>query len=101
MTSELTVRDNPPQLRYEALCDGRLLGEIRYRLEPGLVVLVHTDVAPSAEGKGVGSRLVAGALDDIRARGLHVAPLCPFVADYIRRHPEYADLVEQDPAMPG
>jgi uncharacterized protein len=91
--SDVTIRDNPAELRYEALANGELVGEIRYRTEPGLVVLVHTDVAPSAEGTGVGSRLVAGALDDIRARGLGVVPLCPFVAAFIRRHPDYADLV--------
>jgi predicted GNAT family acetyltransferase len=66
----VTVRDNPAELRYELLVDGRLLGEIRYRLAPGVVVLVHTEVAPSAEGQGLGARLVAGALDDIRERGL-------------------------------
>jgi predicted GNAT family acetyltransferase len=94
------VRDNPAELRYEAYCGDRLLGEIRYRTEPGIVVLVHTEVAPAAEGTGVGSRLVAGALDDIRARGLRVVPRCPFVAAYIRRHSEYADLVDRDPATP-
>src|SRR5690348_14964142 len=97
---ELTVRDNPDELRYEALRGGELIGEIRYRTEPGVVVLVHTDVAPSAEGSGVGSRLVTAALDDIRARGLRVVPLCPFVARYVRRHPEYADLVGRDTAIP-
>jgi predicted GNAT family acetyltransferase len=98
--SDVTVRDNPAELRYEAREGDRLLGEIRYRTEPGLVVLVHTDVASSAEGSGVGSALVAGALDDIRSRGLHVVPLCPFVAAYIRRHPEYDTLVTLDPATP-
>ena len=98
--SDVRVRDNPAELRYEALRGDRLLGEIRYRTEPGLVVLVHTDVASSAEGSGLGSELVAGALDDIRSRGLRVVPLCPFVAAYIRRHPEYASLVAPDPAIP-
>jgi uncharacterized protein len=96
----VTVSDNPTELRYEAVADGKLLGEIRYRTEPGLIVLVHTDVAPSAEGTGVGSQLVKEALDDIRRRGLKVVPLCPFVAAYIRRHPDYADLVGTDPATP-
>ena len=59
--SDVTVRDNPAKLRYEAREGDRLLGEIRYRTEPGLVVLVHTEVASSAEGKGVGTELVAGA----------------------------------------
>ena len=98
--SDVTVRDNPAELRYEAREGDRLLGEIRYRTEPGLVVLVHTDVASSAEGSGVGSALVAGALDDIRSRGLRVVPLCPFVAAYIRLHPEYDTLVTLDPATP-
>jgi uncharacterized protein len=82
------VRDNREELRYEILREGELLGEILYRTEPGAVVLVHTEVAPSAEGEGIGSRLVAGALEDIRSRGLRVVPICPFVAAYMRRHPE-------------
>ena len=98
--SEIEVRDNGAELRYEALADGTLVGEIRYRREPGAIVLVHTEVSPSAEGQHVGSRLVRAALDDIRARGLRVVPVCPFVAAYLRRHPEYADLVTTDPATP-
>ena len=92
----MIVRDNPAELRYEAVVGGEVIGEIRYRTEPGLVVLVHTEVEPAHEGAGVGTSLVEQALDDIRSRGLHVAPLCPFVAEYIRGHPEYADLVEAD-----
>ena len=97
---DLTIRDNPAELRYEALAGGDLLGQIRYRTEPGVVVLIHTEVAAAAEGTGVGSRLVQEALDDIRARGLRAVPFCPFVAAYIRRHPDYADLVGTDPATP-
>ena len=96
---DYVVRDNPEELRYEILREGELVGEIRYRTEPGVIVLVHTDVAPSAEGQGVGSRLVAGALDDIRARGLRVVPVCPFVRAYLRRHPEQRDLVVRDDAL--
>lgn len=98
--SGVVVRDNPEELRYEALLDGHVVGLIRYRAEPGIVVLVHTEVDEAVEGTGVGSRLVRGALDDIRARGLRLVPLCPFVAAYLRRHPEDADLVTDDPATP-
>lgn len=98
--SDATVVDNPVELRYELRVGGELAGVIRYRSEPGVVVLVHTEVFPSAEGRGLGARLVAGALDDIRARGLSVVPLCPFAAAYVRRHHEYADLVAPDPATP-
>lgn len=98
--SDLVVRDDPQELRYEAIRDGRLVGVIRYRIEPGVVVLVHTEVDEAVEGTGVGSQLVRGALADLRARGLRVVPLCPFVAAYLRRHPEDADLVGTDPATP-
>lgn len=99
-TGDLTVRDNAAENRYEVLEAGKALGEILYRTRPGRVVLLHTEVQPYAEGGGVGSRLVAGALDDIRSRGLRVVPLCPFVAAYIKRHPEYADLVAGNAAAP-
>ncbi len=98
--SELVVRDNPEELRYEALRDGELVGIVRYRIEPGVVVLVHTEVDEAVEGTGVGSQLVRGALDDLRVRGVGLVPVCPFVAAYLRRHPEYGDLVGVDPATP-
>jgi uncharacterized protein len=99
-SDEVTVADNPDELRYELRTGGELVGEIRYRREPGMVVLVHTEVDPSAEGTGLGSKLVSGALDDIRARGLRVVPVCPFVRAFIRRHAEYRDLVGRDTATP-
>ena len=100
MSDAIVVRDNPRELRYEAVLGGQLVGLIRYRLETGLVVLVHSEVDLEHEGGGVGSELVRGALADIRARGLHVVPQCPFVAEYLRRHPEELDLVGVDPATP-
>jgi predicted GNAT family acetyltransferase len=89
----MTVTDQPDQLRYEIEVDGELAGFLLYRREPGVLELVHTDVDPKWEGKGVGAALVKGALDDVRARGLKVRPFCPFVTAYLRRHPEYEDLV--------
>ena len=98
---EIRVIHNPQELRYELWDATALVGSIAYRVEPGTVVLVHTDVDPAFEGRGLGSRLVAGALDDLRTRGLQLVPLCPFVAAYIRRHPEYADLVVPDRVREG
>jgi predicted GNAT family acetyltransferase len=96
----IAVQDNPSELRYELLLDEQLVGEILYRLAPDHVVLLHTEVLPSLEGNGLGARLVAGALDDIRARRLHVIPFCPFVRSYIRRHPDYTDLIARDVKVP-
>jgi predicted GNAT family acetyltransferase len=87
------VVDNPPALRYELWTDEELAGWIQYTRAGDVLTLVHTDVDPAFEGRGLGSVLVAGTLDDVRARGKRIRPLCPFVAAYLRRHPEYADLV--------
>jgi predicted GNAT family acetyltransferase len=89
----MTVTDRPNELRYEIEADGEVAGFLMYRRDEGVLELVHTDVDPRSEGKGVGAALVQGALDDVRARGLKVRPYCPFVAAYIRRHPEYEDVV--------
>ena len=90
---DLRVVDNPEELRYELWLGATRAGFIEYRSEPGAILLVHTEVDPAVEGRGLGSRLVAGALDDLRARDLKLVPLCPFVRAYLRHHREYADLV--------
>jgi hypothetical protein len=89
----VNVTDRPNELRYEIEVDGEVAGFLMYRREPDVLELVHTDVDPKWEGQGVGAALVKGALDDVRARGLKIRPYCPFVAAYLRRHPEYDDLV--------
>jgi predicted GNAT family acetyltransferase len=86
---EPRVVDNPEELRYELWLGERLGGEIRYYLDDdGKVVLVHTDIEPSLEGQGLGGVLVQGALDDLRERGLEYRVICPFVAAYLRHHPQ-------------
>ena len=95
------VWNNTNELQYELLLtDGHRIGKLRYRREPGAVALVYIDIDPAFEHRGFGMRLVAGALRDLRNRGKFVIPVCPLVADYIHRHPEYADLVATDPAVP-
>ena len=94
------VVDNPEERRYELWLGATLAGFIEYRSEPGTILLVHTEVDPAVEGRGLGSRLVAGTLDDLRARGVKLVPLCPFVRAYLRHHREYADLVAPRPADP-
>jgi uncharacterized protein len=91
--AELVVEDNQEEHRYEARLGSEVAGFIAYRLEPGRITLIHTEVELAFEGKGIGSRLIAGALDDIRRRGLVVVPVCRFVHGYLERHPDYADLL--------
>jgi uncharacterized protein len=90
---EMTVADHPDALRYEITADGERAGFVTYRLSEGVISFLHAEVDPAQEGQGIGGRLVRDALDDARARGLTVRPVCPFVADYIERNPQYADLV--------
>ena len=99
--TEPRVADNPRASRYELWLGTTRAGLIQYRSKPGVVVLVHTEVAPALAGQGLGERLVAGALADLRARGLRLVPQCPFVRAYLRRHPDQADLVAADPAIPS
>ena len=96
---DLRVVDNPEELRYELWLEATRAGFIDYRSEPGVILLVHTEVDPAFEGQGLGARLVAGTLDDLRARGLRLVALCPFVRSYLRHHREYADLGTRGPAV--
>ena len=89
----LVVTDNAELQRYEARRGPDVVGFITYRLQPERMTLIHTQVAPALEGHGIGSQFVGGALDDIRRRDLTIVPICPFVRAYLRRHPEYTDLV--------
>jgi predicted GNAT family acetyltransferase len=91
-----TIVDNTERQRYEARVDEEVAGFARYQAKPGLIAFTHTEVANRFEGQGLASKLIAFALDDARRRGLAVLPFCPFVDDYIQRHPEYADLVPAD-----
>jgi uncharacterized protein len=93
MAAEARIEDNREEQRYEIWVDGSRAGMAVYRLAPGMITFVHTEIDPAHEGEGLGAQLVRAALDDARARGLAVRPVCPFVARFIRRHPDYGDLV--------
>ena len=89
----VTIAENSDAARYEISVDGVLAGFSTYRDRDGARVVLHTEVSPEFEGHGLAGDLARFVLDDIRGRGLQVVPRCPYVARYIREHPEYADLV--------
>lgn len=95
----IDVQDIQDQHRYEARIEGDLAGVVEYRRAGAQVVLIHTEVDPAFEGKGVGSALARAALDDVRARGVRVVPECTYIAGWIAKHDDYADLVA-DSATP-
>ncbi|HET9143739.1 GNAT family N-acetyltransferase [Actinophytocola sp.] len=90
---DLEIVDVPEQHRYEARLGAAVAGFIDYRAAGAERTFRHTQVVPEFEGRGVGGALARAALDDLRARSLTVRPLCPFVAGWIQRHPEYLDVV--------
>lgn len=92
-TPEITVRDNTDRSRYEVFVDGDLAGFAAYRDNAGTRVFTHTSIESDYEGHGVGSALARGALDDVRTHGVSIVARCPFIAGYIARHPDYADLL--------
>jgi predicted GNAT family acetyltransferase len=98
-TEEVRVVNNAADERYELWVGDALAGSILYRSRGEALALLHTEVADEFEGQGLGGKLVAGALDDMRERELQLVPICPFVRSYLERHPEQADLVA--PRVPG
>ena len=88
------VVNNEAHQRFELTIEGHLAATY-YKLSDGVITFVHTDVPPELGGKGVGSALVKGALDQVRAGGLKVIAQCPFVKAYVDKHTEYADLLKQ------
>lgn len=85
--------DNTELHRYEFRI-GDYAPRIEYILtRNGTIYLNHTEVPPELEGQGIASDLVLAALRDIERRGLKMVPMCPYVASYIRRHPEWRRLI--------
>jgi len=92
--SELHVTNNTAEHRFEVALDGEV-AFAEYRLVDHGIILPHTVVPPAFEGKGVGSALAKAALGYARERELKVIPLCPFMAAYVQKHPEWHDIVHE------
>ncbi len=94
-TDEIAVRDNLAARRFEIWVGDEKAGFAAYRLEGDAYAFTHTEIADSAEGKGLGSRLVGEALAQLRDKGVAVLPYCPFVKAYLQRHRELVELVPE------
>lgn len=81
------IAHNAAAQRFEARVDGWPC-RADYRIDDGVMHLLHTEVAPAIEGRGVAAQLVRAALDYAQANGLKVRPVCSYVRVYVRRHPE-------------
>jgi predicted GNAT family acetyltransferase len=88
------VTNNRAEGQYELIVDGHK-ALAAYRLDEGKVSFTHTEVPEALEGQGVGTRLIEGALQQVREEGLKIVPLCSFVRHYVETHPDVRDLVAQ------
>jgi len=87
------IIDNKAQHRFELEVDGHLAATY-YKIDDGVITFLHTEVPPELGGKGIGSRLIKGALDQVRAKGLKVIAECQFVKAFIGKNPAYQDLLK-------
>ncbi|MFF7188731.1 GNAT family N-acetyltransferase [Streptomyces sp. NPDC008222] len=84
--------------RYEILVDGKRAGLTAYRDRGAQRVFYHTEVDEAFAGQGLAGRLVQEALTDVRAQGMRIVPVCPYVAKFLKKHEEFADIT--DPVTP-
>jgi len=89
----ITVQDNAAEHRYELYDDQALVGLAVYRRTGNQMAFTHTEVQPHRARRGLGSELIAMALDDVRSRRMQLLPYCRFVRDFVASHAEYQDLV--------
>lgn len=98
MATDVGVTNNSDRKRYEAVVgEATVAGFVDYQETDELVVLTHTEVGSTYEGKGVGSALARAALDDVRERRLKALVICPFILSWLRKHPDYRDLLFNAP----
>jgi uncharacterized protein len=91
----MEIINNKQQYRFEiALPDGEI-AKLEYRWLKGSMVLMHTLVPVSQRGKGIGAELVKYVLDYARSQNLKIIVYCPFVELYLKKHPEYNDLIDE------
>ncbi|MFJ2784776.1 GNAT family N-acetyltransferase [Streptomyces sp. NPDC093249] len=97
-TGAPVVRDVEARHRYEILVDDRRAGLTAYRDRDRQRVFFHTEIDDAHAGQGLASILVEQALTDVRASGRRLVPVCPYVAKFLKKHEEFADIT--DPVTP-
>jgi uncharacterized protein len=90
---DVQLKDNKNFQRFELWVDGKM-AKLEYELQHSRIALIHTEVPKELEGKGVAAAIVAKALQYIETKGMKIVPLCPYVIDYIKKHPEWERLLE-------
>jgi predicted GNAT family acetyltransferase len=89
--SAASVTDNPARHRFELAVEGQVAFAVYHR-EPGLWTITYVESPVALRGTGVAGQLMQGVLEQARAEGVKVAPVCGYAVAYMKRHPEYADV---------
>jgi predicted GNAT family acetyltransferase len=89
----IEIHNNTRSRRFELEADGHV-GALFYRQKPGVITFTHTEVPSEIGGRGYATQLARHGLDYARANRLRVVPLCPVVAGFISKNPEYQDLLQ-------
>jgi uncharacterized protein len=96
MTAPMVTKRNDEARSYDAYVDDQLVGMLAYETAPGRLVLTHTAVLPEYQGHGYGTALVRWVLEDAKASGLTITPICPIVVAFIHKHTEYESLLDPE-----
>jgi predicted GNAT family acetyltransferase len=97
-TEDLIITENSEVGIYEAVLGGETVAGVIYSKTGNRVTLLATSVFPAFRGKGIPARLLSGILDKLRTQGETATMTCPFAAEFVSAHPEYADVI--DSAVP-
>lgn len=91
----MQIQHNPARKRYELIDDGgTIAGFATFRDAPGQRIFIHTEVDEAYAGQGLAGRLAKYAVEHVRDAGLRLVPRCPYIAGWLRRHPEYDGIVD-------
>ena len=89
----LELVKNEKESQFEMVVDGHT-AIIVYKEYPGKMALIHTEVPPVLEGKGVATAIIEKALNYIEHTKLKLIPICPVVVAYVKRHAEWKRIVD-------
>lgn len=93
---DFQLSDNQEKHRFELHVGTELAAFAEYNVLKNGLLFTHTEVLPAFEGRGIGSAIARYALDETRRRSVQAIPVCPFIAGYLRKHPEYQDLLSPE-----
>lgn len=89
--NQLEVSNNPEEKRFEVLLDDKI-AMVEYMIAGQNIIFTHTEVPPEFEGLGIAGKMAYVALEYAKAKGYKVQALCPYIASYVAKHPEYQSI---------